>query len=157
MDNLVVIIPITNNSPSTYEEAAKAINSLIPEAQAEIKGEIYVSQLSMSVSFGRNSTEYWEATSSESYYDLVHGSENNNHIRIILKKLCIALGASECWYKSEMTYTDWEDTVSDEHPISITNDINKNCVEYRDILSPEFLLPDNHPFLHDDFLDIINT
>ena len=56
-----------------------------------------------------------------------------------------------------MTYTDWEDTVSDEHPISITNDINKNCVEYRDILSPEFLLPDNHPFLHDDFLDIINT
>ena len=97
MDNLVVIIPITNNSPSTYEEAAKAINSLIPEAQAEIRGEIFVPLLSMSVSYGRNSTEYWEAISSESYYDFVHGSENINHIRIILKKLCIALGASECW------------------------------------------------------------
>jgi hypothetical protein len=47
MDNLVVIIPITNNSPSTYEEAAKAINSLIPEAQAEIRGEIFVPLLSM--------------------------------------------------------------------------------------------------------------
>ena len=157
MDNIVVIIPITNNSPSTYAEAAKAINSLIPEAQTKIRGEIYISLLSMSISYGRNSTEYWEVISSESYYDLILGSENVNHIRTIFKKICIALGASECWYKSEMTYTDWEDTVSDEHPISIANDINKNCVEYRDILSPEFSLPDNHPFLHDDFLDIINT
>lgn len=108
----------------------------------------------MSISYGRNSTEYWEVISSESYYDLILGSENVNHIRTIFKKICIALGASECWYRSEMTYTDWQDTVSADHLISIADDINKSYLEYRDILSPEFSLPDNHPFLHDDFLDI---